>query len=135
MGTTKVCNNNAFNPLWNQKFKFGLIHAPELAVIRFSVYNQSDHLCQATLPLNYLRQGYRSVRLRNAYGEVENCLQALLVHVKIDSKATEPRKKWKDIELKDMLKNYKDLTDRKNSTSSLNNNVKKTKKNSNFYFF
>ena len=62
--------------------------------------------------------------MRNAFGELENCLQALLVHVKIDSKATEPQRKWEDKELKDMLKNYQDLQQRKKSTSSLNNNLK-----------
>ena len=62
VGSTKVCSKNTFNPLWNEKFSFGPIHEPELAVIRFSVYNQvtnpvpkSEILCQATLPLNYLR--------------------------------------------------------------------------------
>ena len=56
-----------------------------------------------------LRQGYRSVRMRNVFGEMENCLATLLVHVKIDSKATAPQTKWEDQEIRDMLKNYADL--------------------------
>ena len=57
--------NNAFNPKWDEKFDVGLIIAPSLAVLRISVYNlikkskTSDFLCQATLPLDHLRQGYR----------------------------------------------------------------------------
>ena len=95
IGTTKTCYDNAFNPSWDEKFEIGLIHLPSLAVLRISVYNQiknpvtiNDLICQTTLPLDHLRQGYRSVRMRNAYGEVENCLASLLVHVKIDRKAS-----------------------------------------------
>ena len=47
--------------------------------------------------------------MRNVFGEMENCLATLLVHVKIDSKATAPQTKWEDQEIRDMLKNYADL--------------------------
>ena len=55
--STKSCDKNGFNPLWDEKFTFGMIHEPELAVIRFIVYNKTEFLCQSTLPLNCLRQG------------------------------------------------------------------------------
>ncbi len=65
-GTTKIISNNAFNPSWDEKFQMGLIHVPSLAVLRISVYNaiknpvpQSELLCQAVLPADYLRRGYR----------------------------------------------------------------------------
>lgn len=65
-GTTKVCVDNAFNPSWDERFNLGLIHAPSLAVLRISCYNQiknpvpqNELLCQATLPIDCIRKGYR----------------------------------------------------------------------------
>lgn len=65
-GTTKVCEDNAFNPSWDERFNLGLIHVPSLAVLRISVYNQikkpvpqNELLCQATLPVDCIRNGYR----------------------------------------------------------------------------
>ena len=54
-------------------------------------------------------EGYRSVRMRNGFGEVENCLATLLVHVKIESKATGQEKYHSKNDLQFVKKNYQDL--------------------------
>jgi hypothetical protein len=58
--------SNAFNPSWDESFDLGVIHRPQLAVLRISVYNHvknpvpaADFLCQATLPVAEIRTGYR----------------------------------------------------------------------------
>lgn len=48
------------------------------------MFGDSSFLAQATYPLNTLRTGYRSVKLKNEYSE-EFELAALLVHLKIKS--------------------------------------------------
>lgn len=54
-------------------------------------------------------EGYRSIRMRNGFGEVENCLATLLVHVKIESKATGQEKYHSKNDLQFVKKNYQDL--------------------------
>ena len=47
--------------------------------------------------------------MRNGFGEVENCLATLLVHVKIESKATGQEKYHSKNDLQFVKKNYQDL--------------------------
>ena len=47
--------------------------------------------------------------MRNRFGEVENCLATLLVHVKIESKATGQEKYDSKNDLQFVKKNYQDL--------------------------
>ena len=47
--------------------------------------------------------------MRNRFGEVENCLATLLVHVKIESKATGQEKYHPKNDLQFIKKNYQDL--------------------------
>ena len=47
--------------------------------------------------------------MRNRFGEVENCLATLLVHVKIESKATGQEKHHSKNDLQFIKKNYQDL--------------------------
>ena len=58
------------------------------------------------LPKNNL---YRSVRMENGFAEVENCLATLLVHVKIETKATDLEKYNSKSEMQVIKKNYQDL--------------------------
>ncbi len=118
--TSKICKGNSFNPKWEEKFNFGLIHDPSLAVIRFSVYDQTKStklvvqntlLCQATLPLDYLRQGYRSVRMRNGFGDLESALSVLLIHIQVDSKEFSSMDSGP--KLSDMIENFQTLTRKK----------------------
>ncbi|KAM8973735.1 1-phosphatidylinositol 4,5-bisphosphate phosphodiesterase zeta-1 [Pelodytes ibericus] len=70
---TLVVKSNAFNPQWNQTLSF-TIHAPELALVRFSLEGQlalisNESLGQYTLPLTCMNKGYRHVPLLNKHGQ------------------------------------------------------------------
>ena len=94
-GVTKVCAQNAFNPTWDETFNLGIVHIPALSVVRVSVFDSKDSkkksnnelLYQSTLPVDYLRSGFRCIRMRNKFGVFENGLAALLVYVNIDARA------------------------------------------------
>ncbi|XP_055327371.1 1-phosphatidylinositol 4,5-bisphosphate phosphodiesterase gamma-2-like [Paramacrobiotus metropolitanus] len=64
---------NGFNPLFNDAVSFD-IHNVEVAFVRF-VVNDLDRLdnvgflAQATFPVKTLRTGFRSIQLKNGYGE------------------------------------------------------------------
>ena len=84
---TGTCHDNGFNPCWEETFIFD-IECPDLALLRFVAYDEDsfgdpNFVGQATYPFNCLRQGYRSVPLKNEYSE-ELDLSSLLVHVKIN---------------------------------------------------
>ena len=57
--------------------------------------------------------------MENGFAEVENCLATLLVHVKIEAKATDQEKYNSKSDMQVMKKNYQDLLklqeDKKNS--------------------
>lgn len=63
---TKVIQNNALNPIWNEKFCFQVMFK-DLAFLRFGVVEASSHhlIAQRIIPLKCLRPGYRHVRLRS----------------------------------------------------------------------
>lgn len=63
---TKVIQNNALNPIWNEKFCFQVMFK-DLAFLRFGVIEASSHhvIAQRVIPLKCLRPGYRHVRLRS----------------------------------------------------------------------
>lgn len=63
---TKVIQNNALNPIWNEKFCFQVMFK-DLAFLRFGIMDASSHhpIAQRVLPLKCLRPGYRHVRLRS----------------------------------------------------------------------
>ncbi|XP_056381806.1 1-phosphatidylinositol 4,5-bisphosphate phosphodiesterase gamma-2 isoform X2 [Hyla sarda] len=86
---TSVVNDNGLNPVWTaiqQKALFE-IHEPDLAFLRFVVYEEDvfsdpNFLAQSTFPLKGIKTGYRSVPLKNGYGEnIE--LASLLVYCHI----------------------------------------------------
>ncbi|XP_015511799.1 1-phosphatidylinositol 4,5-bisphosphate phosphodiesterase epsilon-1-like [Neodiprion virginianus] len=63
---TKAIQNNALNPIWNEKFCYQVMFK-DLAFLRFSIVDASSHhlIAQRVLPLKCLRPGYRHVRLRS----------------------------------------------------------------------
>lgn len=82
---TKKVRNNGFNPSWNQELKFPVAY-PELAILYFKVSDadlvlSNDMLGQYVLPLNCIREGYRSVPLKDKNGSTYE-KASLLVHVK-----------------------------------------------------
>ncbi len=120
-GVTKICAQNAFNPTWDETFNFGIVHIPSLSVVRVSVFDSrkkgNELMYQATLPVDYLRGGFRCIRMRNKFGVFENGLAALLVYVKIDAK-DEKRKHSTPCGSKDlstMMAEFSNLEKRKNS--------------------
>ncbi|KAM8947136.1 1-phosphatidylinositol 4,5-bisphosphate phosphodiesterase gamma-2 [Pelodytes ibericus] len=86
---TSVVNDNGLNPVWTaaQQLKVFEIHEPNLAFLRFAVYEEDmfsdpNFLAQYTIPIKGLRTGYRSVPLKNGFCEnVE--LSSLLVYCRV----------------------------------------------------
>lgn len=82
---TKV-NENGFNPIWNESFEF-TVHNPQFALLRFEVqdedmFAETHFNAQACYPLSCIRQGYRSVILRNKFSE-DLELSSLLVNIEM----------------------------------------------------
>uniref|UniRef100_A0A7N6BUM2 Phosphoinositide phospholipase C n=1 Tax=Anabas testudineus TaxID=64144 RepID=A0A7N6BUM2_ANATE len=70
---THHINNNGFNPMWNQHFKFE-ISVPDLAILQFVVEDydaasQNDFIGQYCLPLTSVQNGYRHVPLLTKRGD------------------------------------------------------------------
>ncbi|XP_076227082.1 1-phosphatidylinositol 4,5-bisphosphate phosphodiesterase epsilon-1 [Nomia melanderi] len=63
---TKVVQNNALNPIWNERLCFQVMFK-DLAFLRFGVVEANSHhlIAQKVIPLKCLRPGYRHVRLRS----------------------------------------------------------------------
>lgn len=82
---TKTIQNNNYNPKWSEGFTKKIL-VPELALIRFSVYDEDnfsdDFIGQASMPVTSIRQGYRHVILLNKKGE-SHTSGCLFVHVTI----------------------------------------------------
>ncbi|CAJ1078728.1 1-phosphatidylinositol 4%2C5-bisphosphate phosphodiesterase delta-4 [Xyrichtys novacula] len=69
---TNYINNNGFNPVWNETLNF-IIHAPELALVRFVVEDhdkasKNDFVGQFTLPFTCIQAGYRHIHLLSKDG-------------------------------------------------------------------
>lgn len=66
---TKTINDNGFNPIWNQDFRFD-INCPELAFIRFKVMDKDtgkdDLIGHYTIRFENIRAGYRHMKLNNS---------------------------------------------------------------------
>ncbi|KPM07322.1 phospholipase C gamma-like protein 1 [Sarcoptes scabiei] len=84
---TDIIYDNGLCPKWNDAhFVFNIAH-PELSLLRFVVYHRDNFdensiVGQATFPTSCLRQGIRSIRLRNEYSEYQE-LGTLLVQIQI----------------------------------------------------
>lgn len=86
--TTKAVHDNGLNPVWCNNLIFH-VYNPECCLIRFVVYDEDvfrepNQIGQATYPVTCIRDGYRSVPLKNAYSE-EIELASLLIHLKKNS--------------------------------------------------
>jgi hypothetical protein len=84
---SEVVDNNGFNPIWNETFKFR-IHYPELALIYFRVKDYSSTsadqpLAHFALPVNSITTGYRHIHLENLRCE-PLVPSTLFVHVAIE---------------------------------------------------
>ncbi|XP_065844956.1 1-phosphatidylinositol 4,5-bisphosphate phosphodiesterase beta-1-like isoform X2 [Oscarella lobularis] len=68
---TKIVPGNAVNPVWDEEpFNFKKIVLPELAMIRFGVYDDGNRcLGQRVLPMTSLMSGYRHIPLRNEFNQ------------------------------------------------------------------
>lgn len=79
---TKTFSKNALNPIWNEEFVFHVVF-PDLAFVKFSVFdNNNNHLIsQRVIPLKFLRQGYRHVKLRNPQNQALE-LSTIFIHSK-----------------------------------------------------
>lgn len=77
--------------MWNETCEF-TVRNSHLAMLRFEVqdedmFGEPNFIGQATFPINCIRQGYRSVPLKNKYSQSIE-LASLLVHVSIRSLPT-----------------------------------------------
>ncbi|KAG0728579.1 1-phosphatidylinositol 4,5-bisphosphate phosphodiesterase gamma-1 [Chionoecetes opilio] len=91
--TTKSVCNNGLNPSWCEPMRFSVLNA-DCALIRFVVNDEdifgepNQIVGQATFPVLCLREGFRSVPLKNCYSE-EIELASLLIHLKISKVGAE----------------------------------------------
>ncbi|CAJ0948306.1 unnamed protein product, partial [Mesorhabditis belari] len=79
---TKIIPTNGLNPVYNEEpFVFRKVVLPELAVLRFAVYDENGkQLGQRILPLDGLQAGYRHISLRTETNQ-PMCLPTLFVHL------------------------------------------------------
>ncbi|XP_068116036.1 1-phosphatidylinositol 4,5-bisphosphate phosphodiesterase gamma-2 isoform X3 [Hyperolius riggenbachi] len=89
---TSVVNDNGLNPVWTAVQQQALfeIHEPNMAFLRFVVYEEDmfsdpNFLAQSTFPVKGLKTGYRSVPLKNGFGEdIELASLLVYCHIKKD---------------------------------------------------
>ncbi|GAX23169.1 hypothetical protein FisN_33Lh064 [Fistulifera solaris] len=62
---TEEVSQNCFNPSWGNVFDLK-ISSPSMSIVNFIVYNGSEYLAGASLPVSCWREGFRSVALFNA---------------------------------------------------------------------
>ena len=81
---TKLVPGNGLNPVYNEEpFVFRKVILPELAVLRFAVYDESGkQLGQRILPLDGLQSGYRHISLRTD-NNMPLALPTLFVHLQL----------------------------------------------------
>jgi len=82
---TNVVKNNGFNPVWKKDFEFFVNH-PELDYVLFTVwdkdaYSKDGFIAFYSLPLSCLREGYRTVPLKDSQGK-DYSTASLLILVK-----------------------------------------------------
>ncbi|KAK5967483.1 hypothetical protein GCK32_008659, partial [Trichostrongylus colubriformis] len=82
---TKVIPANGLNPVYSEApFVFRKVVLPELAVLRFAVYDENGkQLGQRILPLDGLQAGYRHISLRSDTNQTMVLAPTLFVHIVI----------------------------------------------------
>lgn len=85
---TQTISDNGLNPMWkeNNFVVFDLL-CPDLALIRFVVqdedtFGEPNFLGQATYPVSSIKSGYRSIPLKNGFGE-DLEMAAILIHLEM----------------------------------------------------
>ncbi|KAL0487449.1 phosphatidylinositol phospholipase C [Acrasis kona] len=84
---TKTVWNNGLHPVYSESFSF-TIHCLQLAYLRLSVFDKQTvtkdiFICENYLPLRAIRNGYRSVDMRNKSSQIIDCCKLLVkVHLK-----------------------------------------------------
>lgn len=100
-GHTQTVSRNGYNPIWAQEgyFKFYVVN-PDVAMLQFSLWDKdvtsSDRLvASSSIPINCVREGYRSVHLFDEHYKRNGVLEcsSLLVEVKL-RKSTQEVKMW-----------------------------------------
>ena len=85
-GTTRTVVDNGFNPVWNQVFTFD-IRRPENTYMTFYVMDEdvlsSEFIAFTSLPVNCMRNGFRTVRLYNINGKAEQDFEYASLFVRI----------------------------------------------------
>ncbi|XP_023227625.1 1-phosphatidylinositol 4,5-bisphosphate phosphodiesterase gamma-1-like [Centruroides sculpturatus] len=84
---TGIIRDNGLNPCWKNETFDVYVANPQVSLLRFVVQDEDmfgdpNFLGQATYPVTCLRTGYRSVALKNEYGE-ELELASLLIHLSL----------------------------------------------------
>lgn len=81
---SKMVQRNGINPLFHDKFEFTVLFR-DLAFLRLTVTDvASNHVtAQRVIPINYLRPGYRHVRLNNTQNQPLP-LSSLFIHTKFE---------------------------------------------------
>ncbi|KAI9017519.1 PLC-like phosphodiesterase [Gaertneriomyces semiglobifer] len=83
---TRAINNNGFNPVWKEEFRFSVTDT-ELTFLRFQVYDSdikisNDLIGSYAIPIRSLKQGYRHVPLYNRKGDIIR-FSSLFVYISI----------------------------------------------------
>jgi len=83
---TKTIKHNGFNPIFKNEFKFPLCN-PDLAIVMFTVsdadlVSSDDFIGYYSLPFTCLREGVRTVPLKDKHGKVYEH-STVLVQIKI----------------------------------------------------
>ena len=69
---TKAVQDNGFNPIWNDSFKF-VVNCPELAMVKFTVKDEdigkNQLIGDYAIRFSNMKPGYRHLRLNNKSGQ------------------------------------------------------------------
>ena len=90
MRTTRVIDNNGFNPVFNEIFEFD-VHNPDVSSLTFVVLDsdslgQTEFIAYSSMPINCIRSGLRSVSLYNKQGMRDGDFEfaSLLVRIGVE---------------------------------------------------
>eukprot|EP00004_Rigifila_ramosa_P011698 TRINITY_DN24_c0_g1_i6.p1 TRINITY_DN24_c0_g1~~TRINITY_DN24_c0_g1_i6.p1 ORF type:complete len:1277 (-),score=394.93 TRINITY_DN24_c0_g1_i6:93-3458(-) len=94
---TKTVNDNGFNPIWEQTFRFE-IQDPDFATLLFRVYdedigNRQEFIGYAAIPVNLMRPGHRTIPLfDDKHKQIVSA--SLFVHVDIEDEDAAAASAW-----------------------------------------
>lgn len=97
--TTKIVDGNGFFPIWNQeKFRFRAEN-PDVAVLVLAVWDKfvgksDDFIASASVPIDCLREGYRSVKLFGGNGARNGAFECASLLIEVKKTAREIVPKW-----------------------------------------